>query len=101
MGMGDGGGGSLQAAMRTERGALGDNNGGSVGTNWVGGPIGLGGGGPAMDAIFIGGVFPTLPMFHVLMCCSSASSCSSLHAFSFSMRARQSAGCGGGGGYFQ
>lgn len=36
----------------------------------------------------------TFPMFHVLMCCNSKSSCSSLHPFSFSMSALQSAGWG-------
>lgn len=35
----------------------------------------------------------TLPIFQVLMCCSSTSSCSSLHALSFSMSILQSAGC--------
>lgn len=36
----------------------------------------------------------TLPIFQVLMWCSSASSCSSLHALSFSISILQSAGCG-------
>lgn len=35
----------------------------------------------------------TLPIFQVLMCCNSTSSCSSLHAFSFSISILQSAGC--------
>lgn len=43
------------------------------------------------------GAPPTLPMFHVLICCSSVTSCSSLQPFSFSMRARQSAGWEGTG----
>lgn len=34
----------------------------------------------------------TLPIFQVLICCSSSNSCSSLHPFSFSMRVLQSAG---------
>lgn len=34
----------------------------------------------------------TFPMFHVLICCSSKSSCSSLQTLSLSIKALQSAG---------